>query len=353
MGAYLLAFVLPVALFPLRSRSRTAFVFALAGAWALFAGLRVEIGGKDYFAYSAFYDSLRGFLGADSAKYRNWEPLFRLLAQGAKGMGLSWHGFLTLVALLGTLPAVYVIDRHSKDSPLGLFVYGVEFMLYGSFVVLRAGIAIGIGFLVVDYSRQGKFLGAAALALLAAGFHYSGLVLLLYLPFSLELSPRLRSLGWATAGILGLVLALLAIYKIQVPGRLAWRLLHYVQRIGRSTLNPLNILEILGVAWLIGRYAKGSAPVLRNGFFLFMVLSLFATLEAIFVRLGSFFRLCLPLLYPMIARAEPEGRLERSLGAAWVQSAIFLYYLAKISRWLLLNAGGHGGFLPYRWVLGG
>ncbi len=353
MSAYLFAFMLPILLFPLRKSSRLAYVFLLAAAWALFAGLRVDIGGGDYFAYREFYDSLVGFHPGGSTMYRNWEPLFRLFAGCAKGFGLSWHGFLSCVALVGILPAVQVIDRHSKDNPLGLFVYGVEFMMYGSFVILRAGIAIGLGFLVVELSRERRFLTAAAVALIAAGFHYSGLFLLLYLPFAFELKPRLRIFLWGAVGLVGLVVAGLAIYRVDVPGHLAWRLLHYVYKIGKSTLNPLNILEILGVSWLIRRYASGAPPVLVNGFFLYMVFSLFATLEAIFVRIGSFFRLCIPLLYTFIVKAEPKGFLERRFGTAWVSAAIFLYYLAKIVRWLLLNGGGKGGFLPYRWIMGG
>ncbi|MCE1196930.1 EpsG family protein, partial [bacterium] len=102
MAAYLLAFVAPLALFPLRKRSRTAYVFILAGLWSVFAGLRFDIGGKDYFVYRDAYASIAGF---NEIAVR-FEPLFRLLMQFCSGLGMSYHGFLLIVAILGILPAV-------------------------------------------------------------------------------------------------------------------------------------------------------------------------------------------------------------------------------------------------------
>jgi hypothetical protein len=55
MIPYLVAFALPIILFPLRKKSRIGYVFLLSAAWSLFAGLRLDIGGKDYFAYRDFF----------------------------------------------------------------------------------------------------------------------------------------------------------------------------------------------------------------------------------------------------------------------------------------------------------
>ncbi|HWP69325.1 MAG TPA: EpsG family protein, partial [Rectinemataceae bacterium] len=188
MAAYLLAFIAPLLLLPLRKKSSTAYVFVLAGLWSVFAGLRLDIGGNDYFAYRDAYISTAGF--NDIAA--RFEPFFRLLMQFSRGLGMPYHGFLLIVAILGILPAVYVVERRSGDSPIGLYVYGIEFMLYGSFVILRQGIAIGIAFLIIDAVMDRKPVKALIFSILAAGFHYSGLILLLYPLLSKEFSPRLR-----------------------------------------------------------------------------------------------------------------------------------------------------------------
>jgi len=350
--AYLGAFILPVLLWPLRSRSRTAYIVILSLAWALFAGLRSNIGGTDYLVYRDYYASLSGFGFGNG---NPWEPLFKLLTGILKSAGLPWHGYLSVVALLGILPAVAVIEENSRETPLGLFVYGIEFMLYGSFVILRQGLALGLAFLVIDYVRKGKIVPALVACLLATGFHYSAILLLLYLPFSLSLHPKLRTGIWAAAGLLGLATVALvmsgAISAIGTP--FTNRLISYLQYIGGATLNPLNVLEILGISYLLLRYGQKAPDIYYNGFFIFMIFALMATLEAIFVRMGSYFKIVLPLFYPILAAAEPEGALERRLGRAWLQVAIFVYYLAKITRWLILTRDELVPFLPYRAVLGG
>jgi hypothetical protein len=350
MISYVLAFALPVALFPLRSRSRLAYVFVLAAAWSIFAGIRLDIGGKDYFAYRDFFVSLKGFQGISAS---SWEPLFRYLAGFCSYTGQSFHGFFTIVALLGILPAVYVIDRHSPDTPLALFVYGIEFMLYGSFVILRAGIAIGLGFLAMDATLRKRYAEAIAWALLATGFHYSAVALLLLVPFAFELRPWFRTVLYSIAGFLGFALIFFLYTKpeILMSQPLFARLFQYMGNIaegGGQRLNPLNILEVAALAFLLYRSASDAAPAVRNAFLLFAILLLFANIEAIFVRLGSFYKISVIFLIPYFVKGKPDSRLEKILGAGFIPAGISLYYLAKIVRWLLVNAGGEGGFLPYR-----
>jgi len=350
MIPYILAFALPVALFPLRSKSRLSYVFILAAAWSIFAGIRLDIGGGDYSAYRDFFLSLKGFQGIASS---TWEPLFRYLAGFCSYAGLSFHGFFTIVALLGILPAVYVVDKHSPDTPLALFVYGTEFMLYGSFVILRAGIAIGIGFLVLDATLRKNYLAAIVWALLAIGFHNSAAALLLLVPFSFELRPWLRTTVFALAGALGIALILVIYAKPDVfmSQPVLNRLFYYISSIaegGGQRLNPLNILEVLALSFLLYRYADDAAPAIRNAFLLFTIVILFANIEAIFVRIGSFYRISVVFLIPYFVRGRPEGKPEKILGAGFVPAGISLYYLAKIVRWLIVTANDIGGFLPFR-----
>ncbi|MFZ4615373.1 MAG: EpsG family protein [Rectinemataceae bacterium] len=318
--------------------------------WVAFVGIRGDIGGADYFAYRAFYSSINGFQGLEAF---GWEPLFLLLGMSSKSLGLSFNQFLGLVGILGILPAVYVINKRSDSSPIGLFVYGVDFMLYGSFVILRAGIAIGLAFLVVDFLCEKKWSAALIAALVATGFHASATVLILYFLLSVELRPLVRTWLWYGAGTLGLVLLALSVSGIgsTINLGIARRLFFYLGNIGIETINPLNIVEILLAAFLVFRYSPRANPVLVNGFLSYMAFALLATLEAVFVRAGSFFRLVLPLLYPGIARAEPEGWLEKRFGTGTIQLFIFGYYLLKVTRWLILNGGdtpGSGAFTPYR-----
>lgn len=353
MAAYLLAFIAPLALFPLRKRSRTAYVFILAGLWSVFAGLRLDIGGNDYSIYRDAYASIAlGSIGIGA----QFEPFFRLLMQFSHGMGMPYHGFLLIVAILGILPAVYVVERRSGDSPIGLYVYGIEFMLYGSFVILRQGIAIGIAFLVMDAIMDRKPVRALVFSILAAGFHYSGLILLLYPLLSQELSPRRRNAIFASAAAAGAAFLVVALSGLSA---LIWtdftdRFIHYIAGGGGMRINPLNFIEVIALFYLMYRYAWEAAPVLKNAFLMLLIFTLYGTIEAIFVRFGSYFKISVALLLPLVVKgsAAAESRTGRRVDTRILQAAIFCYYLAKITRWLLLNAGGPGGFLPYRAIVG-
>ena len=351
MAAYLLAFIAPLALFPLRKKSRTAYVFILVGLWSLFAGLRLDIGGRDYIIYMNDYERVSGLATTPS----RFEPLFRLLMQFCSGLGMSYHGFLLIVAILGILPAVYVIERRSGDSPIGLYVYGIEFMLYGSFVILRQGIAVGIAFLVIDAVMDRKPVKAMVFSVLAAGFHYSGLMLLLYPLLSNEFSPRLRSALFALAAAAGAAFFIAASYGLgsMIHVGFVARFFDFIAGEGRMQINPLNFLEVGILFFLMYRYAWDAAPVLGNAFLVFLVFTLYGTIEAVFIRFGSYFKIAVVLLLPLVvsgalSERKVRGRFETQL----LQAGVFCYYLAKITRWLILNLNDVAVFLPYRTIFG-
>lgn len=367
---YLVAFFLPYLFRPLLRRSRTAYVFLLAAAWALFAGMRVDIGGKDYFVYRDYY---LGLSGVPFTLKQQWEPLFTALAGFSKIAGLDFHSFFALVSFLGCLPAIWIVVKRLEAPSLGLFVYGVEFYLYDSFVILRQNIAMGFGFLVLDALMDKKYGRAVALALIAAGFHYSGLFLLALPLLIWKPGPKTRNLLFGIAGLLGLLLIAAVAFDLErrIHSALANRLLLYVAREGLR-LNPLNVLEVLALAWFFRARLRELPRALDYAWLIFLVFSLYATIEAIFWRLDMYFKVVIVLLIPMaVGRLAPllpgertvlaegahaDGRIARLLGPllgrGYLEAGVVLYFLAKIGRWLLLNAGGHGGFLPYRSLFG-
>jgi hypothetical protein len=319
--------------------------------WALFAGLRMDIGGGDYFSYRQFYQSLAGFKGVAAS---GWEPLFRYLAGFASLVGLSYHGFLSVVALLGIVPAVYVIDRRAGDSPMALFVYGIEFMYYGSFVILRQGVAIGLAFLVLDAMMDRKPFRALAYCALAVGFHYSALALLFFVLFSSRMHPRLRTVLYSMAALCGAGLIIMA-YGGTLPRQyyLLDRLVHYFAGGYAERVNPLNFVELLLVAFVFRRYVRNADPIVDNAFFFTIIFMNLGMVSSIIVRIASYFKIVVPIILGAAVTSDTQpGFMARHFGKAWLELAIFLYYFAKIFRWLLLNAGGPGGFLPYRTILG-
>lgn len=363
MAPYLLAFIAPIALSPLRARNRVAYVFLLSAVWAVFAGIRGEIGGDDYFNYRNLYASL---LPGQEPVW-TYEPLFMAMARVSKAIGLPYHGFLAIVALLGILPSVYVIDKTTNGSSLGIFVYGIDFMLTLSFVYLRQGIAIGFAFLALDAMLDRKMGRSALCVVLAAGFHYSALALFAILFLRKEIGTGVRTALYAIAALLGMFIIVSFAYgTVDISeNELVRRLTKFLAGGGEMKINPLNFIEVLLLAITMRSFARACVAeagadylaLLRNCFLIFLIFILYGTIEAIFIRFAGYFRIAVPILLSISARnAEwfhlPRIRMIRKMPApSWgslVSVMVFVYYLAKMTRWLILNAGGNGGFLPYR-----
>lgn len=339
MAPYVLAFSLPLLLFPLRKLNRYAYVFALALAWSLFAGLRLGIGGNDYFAYEIFYSTPQYY-----------EPFFRILGRIANAAGMGFHGLLSLVALLIALPSAYVIDKRSGGDPVALLIFGTEWFLYGSFVILRQGIAMGLAFLAYDALEERRYPAFIGFALAAVGFHYSALVLLALSLFVGELGPKRRwlLLGGSFVILLALEGMISAGIQLSSPNILLQRLIVYFIPHSAERLNMLNIAEIAAWFILINRYLAQKEALGRNAYFIYVCFAVLALQDAIFIRFGWYFEIAIVLLLPAILREAWKRRYEGQI----VSLGLFLYYAAKIARWLLTNADGLGGFLPYRWILG-
>ncbi len=344
MLPYAIAFALPALFYPLRKQGALAYVFLLSAAWSVFAGLRVDIGGSDYFAYRDYFINS---LAPGSWAGSNWEPLFKSVAWICRSVGLGYHGFLIVIALLGILPSSYVIEKRSQGNPVGLFIYGVEWMFYGSFVILRQGVAIGFAFLAFDALMDKRFKGFAVATACAIGFHYSALALLILPFFNWELKPWLRMTLFTSAGFVFLIIegfSIFRVFELAYMGKLGARLLVYLVGGAREPINLLNVIEIAGLAYLVRRYASHAVALIRNSYFLYVCLAMASLQHAILLRFGFFFEIAVALLIPVVTDTGKDRGKERIL----FSTLLVLYYCAKIVRWLLLNASGPGGFLPYK-----
>ena len=377
MIPYLLAFIAPIALSPLRKKNSTAYVFLVAGLWAVFAGIRGEIGGEDYYAYRGLY------LNSPEYVFRmdTYEYLFVALIRLCRTLGLSYNGFLTIVAILGILPSVYVMNKRSGLVELALFVYAIEFMLPYSFIFLRQGIALGLTFLALDALMDDRKILALLITIVAAYFHYSAWILFPFILLSRTIKPSIRSgIYWALA-LVGLSLIYLSnseFGKSFAKGFVNKLLLYLIG--GGMTINPLNFIEIYLIFIVLNRKLKNGHPALWNSFDLVLLFFMFGTIEAIFIRFAVYFKMGTLILLTRAVDKERWIQVEHNdrrgpalfldrLGsisirgrtmqniinmlfdARILQVGVFCYYLAKIVRWLLLNVNDVAIFLPYRTIL--
>jgi transmembrane protein EpsG len=284
------------------------------------------------------------------AVFSRFEPLFKLLTLGCYKAGTGFHGYLAVTALISILPSVYVIEKRSGNTPLGLFVYGAEWMYYGCFVILRQGLATGLAFLAFDALLDKRYRRFFVSAILAAGFHYSAAVLLVASLFRKELRPRYRTALLAAAGVVfwGFeAISALGLYDAFRIGGVGTQVLAYFVDGKREPINPLNAVEIVGFAFLIFRYAGKAPALLRNAYLLYACVIVAALQHAILDRFGWYYEIAFALLVPFIVDPDEDRPRERTLAGILLVG----YFLAKNVRWLLINGGGIGGFLPYRTFL--
>ncbi|HWP69307.1 MAG TPA: EpsG family protein, partial [Rectinemataceae bacterium] len=172
---------------------------------------------------------------------------------------------------------------------------------------------------------------------------------------SKELSPRLRNAVFAVAAAAGTVFLVVTLSSLS---SLIWtsftdRFIHYIAGGGGNKINPLNFLEVFVLFFLMNRYAWHAEPVIKNAFLILLIFTLYGTIEAIFVRFGSYFKIAVVLLLPLaVTGAAPEKQNRHRFETNILQLGIFCYYLAKITRWLILNLNDVAVFLPYRTIFG-
>ena len=281
--------------FPIR-REATAYVFLVAGIW-LFRGFRGEIKSTDYFIYKEVYLYPEELI----SRLYTYERLFIALIRLCQALGFSYNGFLLVVAILGILPSVYVINKRSGLAELALFIYAIEFMLPYSFIFLRQGIALGLAFLALDALMDDRKIGALLFTVIAANFHYSALILIPLIIVNREVKPGVRSgIYWMVAfsGISIIVLSFSEFGKYFAKGFFE-KLLRYLIG-GGMTINPLNFLEIYLIFVVLNRKRKkNSHPALWNSFDLVLLFFIFGTIEAIFIRFAVYFKAGVLILCPV------------------------------------------------------
>lgn len=350
MEIYLLIFSLPFMLIPLRKFKKETYIYLIAFAWVLFAGLRSKIGGADYFTYFLYYKNPFNIIGIKKLDY---EPLFYLLVQTLRFLKVSFNGFLSIVSIFIILPPLLIVDKHTDGNPIAFYILGTELLFFNSFVILRQGIAIGFIFLAIDALYEQKLLKFTLLVIVATGFHYSAIIFLIIIIFNKRLTPFFRvGLFLLSVLIAALIEIILHLDKnLFTRYEILGRFLHYLP--DPEPLNILNYFEVGTVLFLFLRYnitEQFNKILFINSYFIFLCFNVLSFYHAIFMRLGRFFEIGLIFLLPsIINKAWERSRREGAL----ISLGLFIYTSAKFIRWLYINAYGPGGFLPYRWILGG
>lgn len=150
----------------------------LAGLWLL-ASLRYG-NGSDYFSYAYIYEYMPENLSDAFYSELHSEAGFKLLIVMAKNLGLSYQGFISVIAGIIMLLIGRVIIKESPLPIVSLTIfYYVYFMIY-PMSAIRQGLAIAIvAYAFTQFFRNGKHIRFILLVLIASTIHLGSLTILL------------------------------------------------------------------------------------------------------------------------------------------------------------------------------
>ena len=147
----------------------------------LLAGFRYKIGG-DTLSYMQSFEYIPQLNNLERFDIFNqsYEPLWYLLNSCCKTICDSFFFFQFVHAIIVNTSVFYFFRRHSSRCFTSLFLYAVFFFFNYNTEILRVAISISIFLYSFDFLIEKKFFKYYICCLLAFGFHYQSVVLILF-----------------------------------------------------------------------------------------------------------------------------------------------------------------------------
>ena len=116
------------------------------------SGTRYCLAGSDYYVYENVFnksahtlDVLRYiFTGVNNGVNINYEPGFLLLNSIVKDLGLNYHGFIFIVAVIFYLLFYFGIKKYTDKWGLVACLFMYKLMFYNTFISIRQGLTIAL-----------------------------------------------------------------------------------------------------------------------------------------------------------------------------------------------------------------
>jgi len=327
------------------------FVLAVVASvpLVLLLALRRDVG-TDYGSYVEIYEAFR-----EGESLFWYEPLYSGLnifatQFAAAGVVLVFG----MSAILSTVPVYWRIFRSSELPALSLVaLFGISYPLLQTNAV-RSVIAIALLFLALPAVWEGRFRRWFLLGIVAGGFHYTALLIL---PAYWLLRSNLKVIVALSALCFSIVIAIyrpiafsfLAIAPYFLPEKYAYYPVQAAANMHELTFGPgffwylVNALLVVAFWKRVGDFGV-RARVVRNSFFLGLLI-IIGMYQFIYVgRIGWFFYIAGVLYWPLVAvRLVGAGRSIFIAGLFFVFLALFLFFSLS---------GAHDA-TPYQWILDG
>lgn len=322
-----------------RNRAALAFFFFLLTVLVM---LRHESVGTDTDNYCYYFKKFSNTSWTGLGKY-NLEDGFSYFAKFLSLLSIDPQFFLAVSAIVVTVLIYPTYKRLCVDTSLTI----VLFCIMSTFVMMFSGIrqmmAVGIGFVAYEFTRNKKLVPFVIAVGIATTFHASGFMLVFMYPlYHARITKK-----W----LLVVIPALTAVFVFNrqifsVLGIFLERYTKYDASIVQTGAYTMVILfaAFAVFSFLIPDEARLDDEVigLRNFLLLALVIQMFAPLHTVAMRMNYYYIIFIPLLLPKIIELRSKRWNQVAMMGRHIMVAFFFVYF-------FMNAYGGGNLkvFPY------
>ncbi len=294
----------------------------------LVSGLRFFVG-EDYLTYCVIYGDIARY-GIASPNGQTVEIGFAVLCFLLSKISIQPFLMFFLTSAATNLVMVLGMRDLSRNFAFSIFLYFTTNLFYTNMNILRQGMAMAILFWGSRYLFQKRFWPFCAVAVLAALFHLSALLLIpaYLIAHQKAWSPLMWGLAAAAVAFVLLYPLVMGFVMAHIGGKYG----RYEDIMLNST-QGVNILRQavaylpVGVAFLFRRRLRelsASVDVLVNLCYLGALIMFMSQKQVFFARLALYFLMYNLLLLPYFLRLFTDKKLNLAVGG--VLAACYLIY---------------------------
>lgn len=309
--------------------------FEKRNKWALFTffailtilvALRHESVGNDtrnYIMYFKHYVNLKW----DNLLTQDLEVGFSYFNKIVSMFTKEAQVFFIIIVIFTVAPIYNTYKRLCVDPGLTILL----FCLMSTFVLMFSGIrqmlAVGIGFIAYEFTRQKKLIQFVLCVILAISIHTSAFMLILMYPlFHAKITKKWL---WVVVPML----TILFLYNKEIFSVLGTILLRYtefdpiIEETGAYTMIILFALFSIFAFIIPDESLLDSETIgLRNFLLLALVLQMFAPLNMLAMRMNYYYIIFIPLLLPKIIKYKSERWKQVAILGRHIMVIFFLVY---------------------------
>lgn len=251
--------------------------------------------------------------------------------------------FFSVAAVATSIMIYPTYKRLCVDSSLTI----VLFCIMSTFVMMFSGVrqmlAIGIGFVAYEFTRNKKLIPFILCVILAISFHTSAFMLIFMYPlFHAKITKK-----WLLAVVPAL--GVIFVFNKQIFSFLNLIISRFTRFEGVATSTGAFTMLLLFViftvfAFLISDETKIDTETigLRNFLLLALVIQMFAPLHTLAMRMNYYYIVFIPLLMPKIIKTKSERWRQVAVWGRHIMVVFFLIYF-----FINANGGGNLNVFPY------